>query len=38
MPMGATRIERRVTTIVTAGVEARIWSLLVLLARHQAER
>ena len=26
MPMGATRIERRVTTIVTAGVEARIWS------------
>ncbi len=31
-------IERRVTSLVTAGVEARIWSLLMLLAPHQASR
>lgn len=38
MPLGATPIGRRVTTIVTVGVGARLPSLLVLLAHHQAER
>lgn len=38
MPLGAIPIERRVTTIVTAEVEAPILSLLMLLVHLQAER